>query len=246
MVEKFPDLAKTRFPHITYGTNVKSETYKKSYPLTFKNYFFKIVKGYFKQKKGLKRMKNPAPTFIISAGKRCILHTDYTCPEDCRYASFNSKVTLRTHVLKESMKEPTTFRSRVWRRRDFKNALNKVLMLNSEQENCTFEPEAGSMSKTIDIAMRANPNLRKDGLIDEADPELFVKKLGQNFEKSHPEVYKAGVLKRAKLMYKEGRFDDALKRLYDGFNVESIKKHYDPYYMRRFMAEALLKAKAAR
>ncbi len=97
------------------------------------------------------------------------------------------------------------------------------------------------MSKTIDLALRANPNLRKDGLLDEPDPEGYVKKLGDNFSKSHPEVYKAGILKRAMLMYKEGKFDDALKRLYDGFNVDSIRKRFDPNYMKRFMAEAYLK-----
>jgi hypothetical protein len=47
-------------------------------------------------------------------------------------------------------------------------------------------------------------------------------------------------------MAKEGRFDDALKRLYEGFNVESIKKRYDPNYMKRFFAEQLLKEKAKR
>jgi hypothetical protein len=50
--------------------------------------------------------------------------------------------------------------------------------------------------------LKANPNLRKEGVFDEADPEAYIKKLGANFEKSHPEVYKAGVLKRAQLMYK--------------------------------------------
>jgi hypothetical protein len=47
-------------------------------------------------------------------------------------------------------------------------------------------------------------------------------------------------------MAKEGKFDDALKRLYEGFNVESIKKRYDPHYMKRFFAEQLLKEKAKR
>ena len=51
-------------------------------------------------------------------------------------------------------------------------------MLNSEKVNCVFEPEAGSMSRTIDPALVANPGLRKDGLLDEPDPEEFVKKLG--------------------------------------------------------------------
>lgn len=186
-------------------------------------------------------MKNHAPAFILSAGKKCIIHTTIACPDDCKYATFNKKVVLRNTAVKRIMKEPVTFRSRVWRRRDFKNALHKVLMLHSEQENCTFEPEAGSMSKTIDLALRANPNLRKDGLLDEPDPEGYVKKLGANFEKSHPEVFKAGVLKRAMLMYREGKYDDALKRLYDGFNVESIKKRFDPKYMKRLIADQYLK-----
>ena len=34
--------------------------------------------------------------------------------------------------------------------------------------------------------------------------------------------------------------------LCDGFNIDSIKKRYDPHYMQRFMAEALLKKKAER
>jgi hypothetical protein len=119
-------------------------------------------------------------------------------------------------------------------------------MLNSERINCTFEPEAGSMSRTVDIALKTHPNLRKEGFLDEPDPEVYVQKLGKNFEKSHPEVYKAGVLKRALLLYREGKYDESLKRLYDGFNVESIKKRFDPYYMRRFLAEALLKEKQKR
>jgi hypothetical protein len=119
-------------------------------------------------------MKNPAPTFLIAGGKKCLMHIKYECPGDCTFATFNKKATLRSVAVKRVFKEPPTYRSRVWRRRDFKEAIDKVLMLNSEKENCTFEPEAGSMSKTIDIALKANPNLRKDGLIDEPDPEHFV------------------------------------------------------------------------
>ena len=55
------------------------------------------------------------------------------------------------------------------------------------------------MSKNIDITLQANPNLRREGFLDEPDPEAYFKKLGKNFESSHPEVYKAGVIKRAKM-----------------------------------------------
>ena len=119
-------------------------------------------------------------------------------------------------------------------------------MLGSDRENCTFEPEAGSMSRTIDVALRANPNMKRDEIMAEPDPQLFIEKLGANFHKAHPEVYKSGVLKRALLMFKDGRYEDALKRLYDGFNVESIKKRFDPYYMRRYLAEAIMKEKKKR
>ncbi len=47
-------------------------------------------------------------------------------------------------------------------------------------------------------------------------------------------------------MVREGRFDDALKRLYDGFNVESIKKRFDPHYMTRLVGDAFLKKKRER
>jgi hypothetical protein len=174
------------------------------------------------------------------------MHISIACPEGCTYATFNKKVVLRTQKMRKYFKEPKSFRSRVWRRRDFASALDNVLMLNSEKENCVFEPEAGSMSLTIGWALHANKNFKEEDLIVEADSEEFVKKLGVNFEKSNPEVYKIGVLKRAKLMAKEGKFDNALKRLYDGFNVESIKKHLDPKYMQRFFAEQLLKEKAKR
>lgn len=116
MVNDFKELATERFPHVTYGTKKNSETFKKSFPLSFKNYFFHLVKSHFKQNKGTKRLKYPPPTFIISGGKRCIIHEGYACPEECNYATFNQKVVLRTAVSKRVMKDPPTFRSRVWRR----------------------------------------------------------------------------------------------------------------------------------
>jgi hypothetical protein len=119
-------------------------------------------------------------------------------------------------------------------------------MLRSEIDNCTFEPEAGSMSKNIDLTLRTNPNLAREGFTDDPDPEIYFKKLGKNFESSHPEVYKAGVLKRAKLKNSQGKYEEAMNTLCEGFNIDSIKKRFDPQYMKRFMAEALLKKKKER
>ena len=201
------------------------------------------MKSHVRVKGGLKRLKQPHVTFIVPPGRKCTMHT-FQCPEDCQFATQNKKVLLRSTVLKRKMREPNTFRSRVWRRRDFKAKLNQVLMCRNDLENCTFEPAAGSMSLTIDMMLKANPNLRRDGaLTAEPDPEAYFKKLGKNFESSHPEVYKKGVLKRAILKHGMGKFEDAMNTLCEGFNIDSIKKRFDPKYMQRFMAEHLLKKK---
>ena len=56
-------------------------------------------------------------------------------------------------------------------------------------------------------------------------------------------MYKAGVLKRAQFMFREGKFADALKRLYDGFNVESIRKRFEPQEMKKMIVANLFKKK---
>jgi len=93
------------------------------------------------------------------------------------------------------------------------------------------------------LALKAVPNLRKDGFLAEPDPMAFVQKLGSNFDKAHPEVYKAGVLKRAQFMFREGKFDDSLKRLYEGFNVESIRKRFETQKMKELIVSSFLKKK---
>lgn len=37
-----------------------------------------------------------------------------------------------------------------------------------------------------------------------------------------------------------------MNSLCEGFNIESLKKRFDPHYMKRFFAESLLKAKRER
>jgi hypothetical protein len=74
MVKQFPKQTHLRFPHMTYGTKKDSETYKKSFPMTFKRYFFKLLKSFVRTDKGLRRLKYAPPTFIIPGGKRCTIH----------------------------------------------------------------------------------------------------------------------------------------------------------------------------
>lgn len=74
MVKQFPDECKKRFPHLTYGTKEGSETYKKSYPTTFKRYFFKLAKSFIKTNRGFKRLKNVPTMFMLPPGRKCTIH----------------------------------------------------------------------------------------------------------------------------------------------------------------------------
>lgn len=47
-------------------------------------------------------------------------------------------------------------------------------------------------------------------------------------------------------MYHQGKYEEAMNVLAEGFNLDSIRKRYDANYMKRFMAELLLKKKAER
>lgn len=47
IADKFRDLVKTRFPHVTYGQDSESKSFKKSYPLSFKTFFFRLVRSYY-------------------------------------------------------------------------------------------------------------------------------------------------------------------------------------------------------
>ena len=82
-----------------------------------------------------------------------------------------------------------------------------IFMSNDDQLNCRFEPEAGSL----------NPNFWKmpaklpDHLVGTADTEqAFQDKHGPNLKKSHPEIYKKGILKKALRFYKAGEFKMAM------------------------------------
>ena len=52
MLKAHGKLADDRFPHTAYGQNKESATFKKSYPISYKNYFFKLVKNIIKAKTG--------------------------------------------------------------------------------------------------------------------------------------------------------------------------------------------------
>lgn len=90
-------------------------------------------------------------------------------------------------------------------------------MTKEEQINCKFEPATASlkpqMTKNVEIAKIINA---------ESDHTTYFEKHGLNFIKTHPEVFKAGKLKKARLLAKDGEYEKALTALSEGFNIVSL------------------------
>lgn len=94
---------------------------------------------------------------------------------------------------------PGAWRSRVFRRNDQLKKLKNVFMTFEEIENCTFEPEAGCLNKHWQKATRL---INDERLRKEAVPGEYFDRLGDNFCKAEPAIYKRGKLKKAKLQWR--------------------------------------------
>ena len=70
MVKLHGVVAKKRFPHVAYGQDPTSETFKKSFPLSFKRYFFKLVKNIIINTKGKKVLAKKPASLVMTVGAR--------------------------------------------------------------------------------------------------------------------------------------------------------------------------------
>ena len=116
-------------------------------------------------------------------------------------------------------------------------------MTEAEQENCKFEPATASLKPQL----IRNPEIEK--IINaESDHTTYFNKHGENFTKTHPEVFKSGKLKKAKLLAKEGSYDKALSTLGEGFNLTSLQAKFDPSYFtkKKFIKDAMDRIKEKR
>lgn len=81
----------------------------------------------------------------------------------------------------------------------------------------------------------------------EINDEYFKEKHGDNFAKSHPEVFKLGKLRQAKLKFANGSYKDAAEKLKEGFKIASLKLSFDDNYKKRLALEAkMAKAEEAK
>jgi len=73
MMKAHPIIGALRFPHTAYGQDKNSETFKKSFPLSYKRYFFKLVKNIITGKTGKKSInKNPVSLLMTSGARQAV------------------------------------------------------------------------------------------------------------------------------------------------------------------------------
>lgn len=105
-------------------------------------------------------------------------------------------------------------------------------MTYSDVMNCTFEPKTGSL----------NPRHKAKGDEEIPNQDTYAKQHEGNFLKSHPEVYKSGQLKLAKLQVKRGEFATAMGTLQNAFNIWSLRRNFGmEKYAKAFIAMGLKK-----
>ena len=239
MKEKHPlvvqELHGKQFSLQTYGVKDGSETMEKAYPHSFKRDFLRLVKtlngkraGAMSTKEVYKGAKRLPTTFMVAGtSKRCTIH-EVSCPtEPCPYRTHNKKIVLTHNLARKQAANTMATRSRVFYREDYRSQMKDIFMSNDDQLNCRFEPMAGSL----------NPhfwNERKFGAMPEncretADTEkAFCDKLGTDFKKAAPEIYKKGILKKALRKYRNGEYAAAMAELMTAFNITSLKRNFDP------------------
>lgn len=90
--------------------------------------------------------------------------------------------------------------------------LQNVFMQFSEIENCTFEPETGTMNRNK---------------IDNTEfvPGEFFTKMGMNLTNSNPKIYKQGCIKQARRLLAAGESDKSMTAMHSGFNIMRVFKH---------------------
>lgn len=63
---------------------------------------------------------------------------------------------------------------------------------------------------------------------EEGVPGEFFDRLGDNFCKAEPAIYKRGKLKKAKLHWRQGDPERCFATLCEGFNLGQLYQHHEP------------------
>jgi len=224
MHTKHKESTERRFPHITYGYSKRLK--KNSYPVEFKRHFFLLVKAISRGTKmshGKKLLAFWAPP---SAGSKA-----YNCLDT--NISYNKRVNELSRETRIRRIEEDIERTSCWQKDEYYMTRLNVMMRLSDAKECTFTPNVGSkMPKQYKELMQREYGVWANQFLSvtKSSFDEWVNAMGDNFSKRFPTIYKYGKFKRALRYWKEDKFIKAYKEIAEAFNIDSIKRNFDPTY----------------
>ncbi|OMJ89668.1 hypothetical protein SteCoe_8120 [Stentor coeruleus] len=230
---QFPLAVHKHFPYKNYGATRKPDgqlTFSKSFPISFKHYFFAAFKSLLKTPKGLMILKSmPALIWAPPSKNRCTIHYD-VCPPDCMYVTLNKKVT-RQMLKSEGYTVAWHAKLRPFFRPDMEGQKQKIFMSYSDARECRFEPIVGSKApeKHLNLTFQHFSEIRNK--LNPNDPpnfNMWVNRLGENLRSAEPSLFKHGILKQANVLLAHGKFKDCKTLLVENFNMPYILDHFEP------------------
>ena len=233
MSKKYKNATRLYFKHPRCEVLKKTYKYKKIhtyYPKKLKFYFFRLLRRIGTDEKGnIVFAKNEnIPFWSPSLSNKCKIHGN-NCPIYCCYnthndmikesreKNFNSNFNIKKCKKKLEEKENLN----LWKRPELQKQKQQIFMCFDDAEHCTFEPK---LSKTA-------YQLEKDALIESRlNNDKWVNEMGKNFTTVRGTIYKEGILKKAKVLFSEGKYDDTIKLLEKAFDLD-VFKAYKPKFL---------------
>ena len=107
-------------------------------------------------------------------------------------------------------------------------------MTQEELQNCTFEPKVAAL-KYINVPHQPQHSDKKN--VVESCANTYAEQHKDNFNQSHPEIYKSGKMKQANKQYKEGDYEKAMSTLESCFKIYSLRLKFEPGFKQKEAAE---------
>ena len=129
-----------------------------------------------------------------------------------RNKNFNTNFNIKKNKRKLEEKENLN----LWKRPDLVKEKEKIFMCFEDAEHCTFEPKLMNNKGGVEEDKEELINSRLNNM-------KWVNDMGENFTIVRGTIYKEGILKRAKILFADGRYQDTIKLLKKAFDLEAIK-----------------------
>ena len=213
----------------------KTYRYKKIqtfYPKKLKYYFFRLLRRLGRDKNGkLTFAKNEnIPFWSPSLSNKCKIHGN-NCPIYCCYnthnkmikeskdKNFNTNFNIKKN--KKKLEEKETLN--LWKRPDLKKKKEQIFMCFDDAEHCTFEPKLQKPDFELEKDAIIKSRLNNDNWVKDMGP-LFTLVRGNNT------IYKEGILKQAKILFSEGKYEQTEELLKKAFDLD-VFKTYKPKFL---------------